>query len=110
MELDKITEDNKNLKEELAQAKIINKIQKDMLKKFELHDDAGTAYIYIGPNPKDLEKVIQINNVKDLNEDERYEYVIKSLYEIDLMINEIEYNDITKKIHELDQLIMSKNS
>lgn len=80
-----------------------------MLKKFELHDDAGTAYIYLGPNPEDLEKVIQIDNVKDLNENERYEYVIKSLYEIDLMINEIEYNDITKKIHELHQLIMSKN-
>lgn len=76
-----------NLKKQLSKAKILIKMQNKMLKNFVLHDDAGTAYVYLGPHPEDVKNLTEskgdLDNVSGI---QKYEYILESLYEIQSLL------------------------
>lgn len=96
--------ENKRLKEELISTKVLNKIQKEMLENFQLHDDAGTAYIYLGPPNEELENLIKTENVKELNNKNKYFYIVELLYEIEILMETTENEKVIKNLEELKDI------
>lgn len=94
---------NKKIEKELKKAEIVIKMQKELIKKFQLMDDAGTAYIYLGPEPEEIErKQIIKSNMENMELVDQYDCIINKLSEIEIIQEKSETNnEIKKKIEEI---------
>jgi len=100
---------NQELENELSKAKILLKIQKELLSNFLLHDDAGTAYIYLGPNPEEIERIIETNqNLENIALVDKYNYILSLLFEMEcIQENDMIDQSMKKKIEDLQDYYMN---
>lgn len=82
------------LEKELRKAKVLIKMQRKMLNNFMLHDDAGTAYVYLGPSPEDIQSVNEINvDLENVSGMKKYDYILENLYEVELLTEKQELSE-----------------
>lgn len=112
-----LAQKNQELENELKKAKILIKIQKKLLNNFCLHDDAGTAYIYLGLQPEEIERIIEtepdlenlalVDTLVDTLVD-KYNYILNLLFEIECIQDNDKLNqEIKKKIEDLQDHYMN---
>lgn len=104
-----LAQKNQELENELKKAKILIKIQKKLLNNFCLHDDAGTAYIYLGPQPEEIERIIETEpDLENLALVDKYNYILNLLFEIECIQDNDKLNqEIKKKIEDLQDHYMN---
>lgn len=82
------------LEKELRKAKVLIKMQRKMLNNFMLYDDAGTAYVYLGPAPEDIQSVNEINvDLENVSGIKKYDYILENLYEVELLTEKQELSE-----------------
>lgn len=95
-----------DVEKELTKAKILIKIQRKMLKQFMLHDDAGTAYIYLGPHPEDLHNINESKaDLESISGIQKYDYILENLYEIETLL---EKQDVSEDVLSAIELLQDK--
>lgn len=100
------TKNIEELEKQLLKANILIKMQRKMLKQFMLHDDAGTAYMYLGPNPEDLEDVSKTKaNLENSTGIQKYDYILENLHEIQVLLENME---VDKEVLSAIEVIQNK--
>lgn len=95
-----------DVEKQLLKANILIKMQRKMLNQFMLHDDAGTAYMYLGPNPENLEDVSKSKaNLENITDMQKYDYILENLYEVQMLL---ENQEVDKEVLNAIEVIQDK--
>lgn len=94
------------LEKQLRKAHILIKMQKKILNNFVLHDDAGTAYVYLGPHPEDLNNISEVKaDLEKISSIQKYDYILESLYDIQTLI---ENSEVSEEVLSAIELVQDK--